>query len=182
MLSAEIEKFKTMHIEYVRQCVKEKGLINPIIVVFTKEKDGRLGHHEAPIIVLTDDIEPNEIPLSIYKKRLIPVLFDNLREKGSKPLCFSFAGVAQSLCISKKEFLGNPRAAIKDMKDRIKDNFIIYFEAAGYHENIIYNLKKVGLFINKKGRMVDNIQLEQIKTTEASTVGLFDRDFQDEFK
>lgn len=183
MLSAEIEKFKALHIEYVRHCVKEKGLVNPILVILAKERDGRLGHHEAPVIVLSDDddISPKDIPLAIYKKRLIPTFFEQLKNQGSKPLCFSFAAVAQSLKISPKELLARTLTK-EDVKDRIKDNFVIYFEAAGYHENIVYDLKKVGLFINRQGKMVDNITLEQIDKPNTLSVGLFEKDFQEEFK
>lgn len=145
-----IEKFKTDHIKWVSDKMMKEGELGPIITVLAMKKaTEKMGLVFAPIMGDFSEGRKEEVV-----SKVIPFLFDQLKDDGLIPYCFSFASEVDMRIINTEEELPHN---IKDIKST--DALLITFETREETSVKVFDMEKVGKAINEDGEMIDQIKL-----------------------
>jgi len=158
-----IEQFKKDHIKYVSDKMLREGEMGPMITVLAMKKSNeKMGLVYAPIMGEFSEERKEEVV-----SKVIPYLFEQMKEEDLIPYCFSFSSeVIMKVIDTDKEEIPDDLSKIAGI-----DALLITFETKTETSTKVFNMEKVGKAINEDGEMIDQIKLTYHEMPEGGSFG-----------
>lgn len=149
-----IENFKINQVQFAEDLLIKDGTIMPIVGVLCYDKEKGYGMVQAPIMGDIDSASKD-----VIVEYVIPKVFDEIKEKGLVPVCFSFTSEAWLRTREKKE--DNLKEFTMEQIEALpkEEALMLFFETKEDSEMRAFIIKRDGQSINEDGDLVDNIKL-----------------------
>lgn len=154
-INEAIEEFKRDHVQWIQDKMEKEGEIGPMIALLALKKDtDTMGLVFAPIFGDFSDERKDEVV-----KKIIPHLFEQVKEQDMIPYCFSFCSEVWIRKMSTKKI-----DVDKITTDMIKElpkteALLITFETKETATTFLFDMERTGKSINEEGEVVDQIKL-----------------------
>lgn len=149
-IDKDITAFKKEQLAGVKRMMIDNGGVMPIISMLVLDSS----KNETGIVIapyVGDDF--SEEAKDYMATKVIPDIFEEMKDQKLKPVCFSFSSEAWMRSCEKDEIP-------KDWKSLPRTEIVMLtFETATRSEMECFEIKRIGKVINSNGKMIDNIDL-----------------------